>query len=98
MIRDTFDHVARWGAGLIGIHPPPGPLAGFWSWKYLNIAKTARMVLSRRVRNLYKAFPDLLPPGSTFPPIDLLTTDGNRVDTRAFRGQKHFILITGAIT
>ena len=30
--------------------------------------------------------------------IELDTTDGARVDTRAFRGQKHFVLITGAIT
>jgi hypothetical protein len=80
------------------VHPPPGPAAGLWSWKYLDIFKTARMVMSRKVKDTYKAFPDLLPPGSEFPRITLKTTDGEDVDTRAFRGQKHFVLITGAIT
>lgn len=85
-------------AHLVGVHPPPGPYAGFWSWKYLDLVRTARMVMSRRVKRYYKAFPDLLPPGSEFPQIELDTTAGERIDTRAFRGQKHFVLITGAIT
>ena len=54
--------------------------------------------MSKRVKDTYKAFPDLLPPGSEFPQIELDTTEGERIDTRAFRGQKHFVLITGAIT
>ncbi len=85
-------------ARFVGVHPPPGPAAGLWSWKYLDVVKTARMVLSRRVKDTYKAFPDTLPPGSEFPRIDLLTTEGERIDTRAYRGVKHFVLITGAIT
>ena len=51
-----------------------------------------------RVKAFYQAFPDLLPPGSEFPRIELETTDGERIDTRAFRGHRHLVLITGAIT
>ena len=91
-------NLAKRMAHLVGVHPPPGPYAGFWSWRYLDTIKTARMVMSRRVKDTYKAFPDLLPPGSEFPRIELDTTEGERIDTRAFRGQKHFVLITGAIT
>ena len=93
-----FWNLAKRAAHLVGVHPPPGPFAGFWSWRYLDKLKTARMVMSKRVKNIYKAFPDLLPPGSEFPSVALDTTDGERVDTRVFRGQKHFVLITGAIT
>ena len=83
---------------MIGIHPPPGPGIGFWSWRYLDIVKTARMVMTTRVKGFYAAFPHLFPPGSEFPQIVLQTTDGGRVDTRQFRGRKHFVLFTGAIT
>ena len=77
---------------------PPGPLAGFWSWKYLNLRKTIRLVTSRRVRGAYAAFPTMVPLGSDFPEIELTTTDGRTVNTRAFRAEKHFVLFTGAIT
>lgn len=83
---------------LVGIHPPPGPAGGLWSWQYLDIVKTARMVMSRRVKAIYRAFPDQHPPGSQFPQIVLETTDGQTIDTRSFLGQKHFVLFTGAIT
>ena len=82
----------------LGVHPPPGPAGGIWSWKYLDKIKTARMVRSKRVMDTYRAFPDLLPPGSQFPQITGDTTDGVPVDTRSFLHQKHFVLITGAIT
>ena len=61
---------------LMGIHPPPGPGIGFWSWRYLDVVKTARMVMTKRVKSFYKAFPDVLPPGSEFPQIVLDTTNG----------------------
>jgi len=83
---------------MMGIHPPPGPGIGFWSWRYLDVVKTARMVMTKRVKSYYEAFPDLFPPGSEFPQIVLETTTGERVDTRQFLGQKHFVLFTGAIT
>lgn len=85
-------------AVLVGVHPPPGPYAGFWSWRYLDLAKTARMVMSKRVKTFYREFPDTYPVGSEFPRITLETTDGRTIDTAAFRGQKHFVLFTGAIT
>ena len=83
---------------MLGAHPPPGPFAGYWSWRYLNWIKTARMVQSKRVKTFYRDFPDKYPPGSKFPQIKLETTDGATIDTREFLGQKHFVLITGAIT
>jgi hypothetical protein len=89
--------VVGWLNRLVGVHPPPGP-SPFWSWRYLDRIKTARMVMSRRVKGYYEAFPDLHPPGSEFPRIVLQTTDGDTIDTRDFLGQKHFVLVTGAIT
>jgi len=83
---------------LVGVHPPPGPLAGLWSWKYLDLIKTARMVMSKRVKSIYRQFPGRYPPGSEFPQIILDTIDGQTIDTRSFLGQKHFVLFTGAIT
>ncbi len=83
---------------MIGIHPPPGPGIGFWSWRYLDIVKTTRMVMSKRVKGYYARFPGLFPPGSEFPRIVLETTEGVVVDTSQFLGQKHFVLFTGAIT
>ena len=77
---------------------PPGPLAGLWSWRYLDLFKTVKLVNSRRVRRLYENFPQVLPTGSDFPEIELATTDGRVVNTREFRSQKHFVLFTGAIT
>jgi hypothetical protein len=85
-------------ARMLGVHTPPGPYAGLWSWKYLDKVRTARMVMSKRVKGTYRDFPDRYPPGSEFPQITLETTDGRTIDTRAFRGQKHFVLFTGAIT
>lgn len=77
---------------------PPGPMAGFWSWRYLNKFKTLKMISSKRVRGYYENFPNTVPLGSDFPEIELTTTDGRTVNTREFRAQKHFVLFTGAIT
>lgn len=77
---------------------PPGPLLGLWSWRYLDWVKTFKMVNSRRVRGYYSAFPSLFEPGTEFPRVQLITTDGKHVDTREFLGHRHFVLITGAIT
>lgn len=96
-MRKFWDLVNR-VAQLFGIHPPPGPAGGLWSWKYLDKVKTARMVQSKRVKSFYAEFPNRFPPGSEFPQIVLKATDGDTVDTRSFLKQKHFVLFTGAIT
>lgn len=77
---------------------PPGPRAGMWSWRYLNLWKTVRLVTSKRVRGFYHAFPSTVELGSEFPEIELATTDGNTINTRDLRGKNHFVLFTGAIT
>jgi hypothetical protein len=77
---------------------PPGPQAGMWSWKYLNIWKTVRMITSERVRGFYESFPSVVPLGSEFPEIILTTTDGATFNTRELVGRKHLVLFTGAIT
>ncbi len=77
---------------------PPGPLAGFWSWRYLNWVKSIRLVTSKRVRRAYEAFPTTVPIGVEFPEIELTTTSGRVVNTREFQGKRHFVLFTGAIT
>ncbi|MGI9604695.1 MAG: hypothetical protein ACR2P0_01020 [Acidimicrobiales bacterium] len=77
---------------------PPGPLAGLWSWKYLDIPKTMRMITTKRVRGFYENFPDGVPRWSDFPEIELETTAGTTVNTKELLGRKHFVLFTGAIT
>ncbi len=77
---------------------PPGPLGGLWSWRYLNWFKTFKMINTKRVRGFYKDFPHTVPLGSDFPETELTTTAGRAVNTRDFLGQKHFVLVTGAIT
>ncbi len=77
---------------------PPGPLAGLWSWKYLNMWKTFRMINSKRVKNFYKEFPQAVPIGSEFPNIEMITTRGDHFRTADLLGTKHFVLVTGAIT
>jgi hypothetical protein len=73
-------------------------MAGFWSWRYLDIVRAVRLVTSRRVRNFYRDFPHAVPLGSPFPEIELTTTDGRTVDTGRFQSRKHLVLFTGAIT
>ena len=77
---------------------PPGPMAGIWSWKYLDIIKTYKLVTSERVLAFYDAFADAVPLGSDFPQVELKTTTGDTVNTKEFLGDKHFVLFTGAIT
>jgi hypothetical protein len=77
---------------------PPGPLAGLWSWRYLDLWKTLRMVISKRVRSYYEAFPQKVPTGTAFPDIELATTHGNVFRTADLLGTKHFVLVTGATT
>ncbi|MEE9277793.1 MAG: hypothetical protein V3V06_05235, partial [Dehalococcoidia bacterium] len=79
-------------------HKPPGPKNGIWSLKYIDKVKAARLVLSRRRRQLYRDFPSILTPGEEFPAIELETTSGERINTGDLRGQKHFVLMSGAIT
>ena len=79
-------------------HAPPGPMKGMWSGRYLDITKSARLVLSKARRAAYKKFPDVLPPGSEFPKMELETTDGVRFSTADLRGKRHFVVMTGAIT
>lgn len=69
-----------------------------WSWRYLDKWRTVKLVTSRRVWRLYTKFHETHPVGSKLPPIDLPRTDGNRVSTEAFNGEKHFVIWTGAIT
>lgn len=77
---------------------PAGPLFGLWTWKYLDKLRTVRLVTSKRVMGFYKVFVNTYPPGTEFPRIQLRTVDGETVDTGKFRGEKHFVLFTGAIT
>lgn len=77
---------------------PPGPRAGLWSWQYLDLWKTFRMVNSERVRGFYEAFPAVLPVGSEFPDLELTTTEGEALRTGDLEGEKHLVLFTGAIT
>lgn len=77
---------------------PPGPLFGFWSWRYLNIIKTASKKFNKRIQAAYRDFPTRFPPGSEFPEIELETANGEVINTADFKGKKHFVLFTGAIT
>ena len=79
-------------------HIVPGPLMGTWSWRYLDKWKTVKLVTSRRVWRMYTAFHDRHPVGSKLPNIDLPRTDGTRVTTKEFLGDRHFVIWTGAIT
>ncbi len=73
-------------------------MLGLWSWRYLDKWRTVKLVLSRRVWRMYTKFHESYPVGSKLPPIDLPRTDGSRVSTEAFHGEKHFVIWTGAIT
>ncbi len=77
---------------------PWGPMAGFWSWQYLNLWKTIKLVTSKRVKSFYGKFPDLLPPGSTFPHFALKDIHGNLHCMGDYLGKKYMVVTTGAIT
>ncbi len=77
---------------------PWGPLAGFWSWQYLNLLKTIKLVTSKRVKSFYKKFPNVLPPGTSFPDFELKDIHGNAHRTTDYLGKKYVVMTTGAIT
>ena len=77
---------------------PSGPLAGLWSWYYLNMWKTFRMINAKRVRGYYEEFPQAVPIDSKFPDLVLATTHGEVFRTADLKGTKHFVLVTGAIS
>ena len=77
---------------------PPGPMKGTWGIRYLDLHKSARLMLSKARKAAYKEFPDVLSPGTPFPAMELETTDGVRFNTADLKGRKHFVVMTGAIT
>ena len=77
---------------------PPGPMGGMWSIRYLDLFKTAKLMMSSARKQVQQAFPKVLPPGADFPELKLETTDGRTINTAEFRDRKHFVLMTGAIT
>ena len=80
------------------VHKPWGPMAGFWSWQYLNILKTLKLVTSKRGKSFYEKFPDVLPPGSPFPDFELRDIHGPRRRMGDYLGKKYVVITTGAIT
>ena len=77
---------------------PPGPLFGLWSSRYLDLIKLIKLKLNPQIKAIYKRFPTILPPGSTFPQITLKAVDGETFSTADYRGKKHLVFFTGAIT
>lgn len=77
---------------------PPGPLFGLWSARYLDLMKLVKLKLNPRIRAMYKRFPSVLPPRSRFPDLALETVDGETFRTADYRGKKHLVLFTGAVT
>lgn len=77
---------------------PPGPWFGLWSIPYLDLWKVAKLMTSRQRKDAYKNFSGVLPPGEKFPPIELETTNGQRINTADLLGKKHLVINTGSIT
>lgn len=77
---------------------PPGPMKGLWSIRYLDLHKSARLMISRGRRDAYKNFSAVLEPGTPFPTMDLETTEGTRFNTDDLHGKKHLVVMAGAIT
>ena len=80
------------------VQKPWGPMAGFWSWRYLNLWKTLKLVTSKRVQSFYEKFPDVLPPGAPFPDFELGDIHGTRRRMADYLGKKYVVITTGAIT
>ena len=87
------------------IDKPPGPWMGFWSMYYIDRVRVFKIMLGHLglggegyIQKLYQKSKTTFPPGEEFPAIDLETTTGERVNTADFKGQKHFVLMTGALT
>ena len=77
---------------------PPGPLLGLWSWQYLNLFKTLKLVTSKRVKGFYAKFPSIFPPGEKFPDFTLKDIHGNVHRMSDYLGKKYVVLTTGAVT
>ncbi len=77
---------------------PPGPLFGLWSAKYLDPIKLIKLKLNPQIKATYERFPGVLAPGSEFPDLALNTVDGATFRLADYRGTKHVVLFTGAIT
>jgi len=77
---------------------PTGPMMGLWSWQYLNLWKTFKMINSARVKEFYEKFPSLFPPGEKFPDFELKDIDGAPHRMSEYFGKKHLVVTTGAIT
>ncbi|MEE9275060.1 MAG: hypothetical protein V3V62_07115 [bacterium] len=80
------------------LRKPPGPMKGIWSWRYLDIWKTLKMVRSERVKSFYAKFPSVFPPGEEFPDFELKDIQGNVHRMSDYRGKKYVVLTAGAIT
>jgi len=77
---------------------PPGPLFGLWSARYLDLIKLIKLKLNPMIKATYERFSSVLAPGSEFPNITLTTVEGTTFRTADYRGKKHLVLFTGAIT
>ncbi len=77
---------------------PTGPMMGFWSWRYLNFIKTLKLVTSKKVKDYYKKFPSIFPPGEKFPDFELKDIHGKPHRLSDYFGKKHILITTGAIT
>lgn len=77
---------------------PPGPLFGLWSAKYLDPIKLIKLMLNPLIKATYERFPGILAPGSIFPDTALSTVEGTTFRMTDYRGKKHVVLFTGAIT
>lgn len=77
---------------------PPGPLFGLWSARYLDLVKLIKLKLNPNIKAIYTRYPSVLPPGSAFPDLEAKTVDGTPFRLADYRGKKHVVLFTGAIT
>ncbi len=77
---------------------PWGPRFGLWSARYLDLWKLVKLKLNPQIKATYERFPSVLPPGSRFPNIELKTVDGASFRSADYRGKKHLVIFTGAIT
>ncbi len=80
------------------LRKPTGPMGGIWSWQYLNIIKTIKLVTSKHVKGFYERFPTIFPPGEKFPDFELKDVEGKVHRMSDYLGKKYIVLTTGAIT
>ncbi|MBT4094922.1 MAG: hypothetical protein HOE85_13225 [Nitrospinaceae bacterium] len=80
------------------LRKPTGPRMGMWSWRYLNIWKTIKMINSQRVKAFYEKLPTILPPGAEFPDFELKDLNGTPHKMSDHFGKQHLVVTTGAIT